>query len=92
MYGVREANVNLAHEEALVEYESGKVSPADLKNTLLDLGYTVRDAGKVRTFEEDEAELRRERENLLLAAGFALLSFGLMVAMWLYLLPMGPTW
>ena len=92
MDGVREANVNLAHEEALVEYESGKVTPAGLKNMLLDLGYTVRDAGKVRTFEEDEDELRRERDNLLLAAGFALLSFGLMVAMWFYLLPMGPTW
>ncbi len=47
MDGVHEANVNLAHEEALIEYEPGTVSPGQLKETLLDLGYTVRDADKV---------------------------------------------
>src|SRR5713226_7894643 len=69
--GVRAVNVSLAHEEALIEYDAAKVSPAQLKQTLLDLGYTVRDPRKVRTFEEEEAELRQERNNLLLAAAFA---------------------
>jgi Cu+-exporting ATPase len=89
MEGVREVSVNLAHEEALIAYEPATVTPTQLKETLLDLGYTVREAGKVRTFEEEEAELRQARDNLLVAAGFTATSFGMMVLMWLELLPMG---
>lgn len=92
MEGVREASVNLAHEEALVEYEPAKVTPAELKETLLDLGYTVRDAAKVRTFEEEEEEVRHERNNLLFAAFFAFIAVGLMVVMWLRLVFMGTLW
>lgn len=65
MEGVRDVSVNLAHEETLIEYEPQKVTPGRLKETLLDLGYTVRDAGKVRTYEEEAAELREQRDNLL---------------------------
>ncbi len=86
--GVRSVNVSLAHEEALIEYDSAKVSPPQLKQTLLDLGYTVRDPRKVRTFEEEEAELRQERNNLLLAAAFAAVTVGTMALMWLKVLPM----
>jgi Cu+-exporting ATPase len=64
MEGVQEASVNLAHEEALVRYEPTKITPSQLKETLLDLGYTVRDADKVRTFEEEEAELSAATVNL----------------------------
>lgn len=92
MEGVREANVNLAHEEALVDYEPQRVSPMRIKQTLLELGYTVRDADKVRTFEEEEAELHSERNNLLLAATFALIGISLMVIMWLHLISMGTLW
>ncbi|GAC1652059.1 MAG: heavy metal translocating P-type ATPase [Gemmatimonadaceae bacterium] len=92
MDGVREANVNLAHEEALIEYEPERVTPAQLKETLLDLGYTVRDAKKVRTFEEDAEELRHERNNLLLAAAFAVTAFALMVLMWTHAVYMGTVW
>jgi Cu+-exporting ATPase len=88
MEGVHEASVNLAHEEALIAFEPAKVTPTQLKETLLDLGYTVRDANKVRTFEEEEAELRRERNNLLVATGFATVSIATMTLMWLGLLPM----
>ena len=88
MEGVREAAVNLAHEEALVTYLPRVVTPTQLKETLLDLGYTVRDANKVRTFDEEEAELRRERANLLLAAGFALLAITPMALMWVEWLPL----
>ncbi len=86
--GVRSASVNLAHEEALIEYEPEKVGANELKEILLDLGYTVRDANKVRTYEEEEAELRRERNNLLVASGFAAVSITTMALMWLDLLPM----
>ncbi len=88
MEGVREASVSLAHEEALIEYDPSQVTPTQLKETLLDLGYTVQDARKVRTFEEEEAELRRERNNLLMAVGFTAVAFGTMVLMWLRLLPL----
>ncbi|AFZ69283.1 copper/silver-translocating P-type ATPase (plasmid) [Deinococcus peraridilitoris DSM 19664] len=74
MDGVQDVNVNLAHEEALIEYRPGQVTPETLKETLLDLGYTVRDAQQVRTIEEEEAEIRAERNNLLLAAVFTILS------------------
>ncbi len=86
--GVRAVNVSLAHEEALIDYDAAKVSPVQLKQTLLDLGYTVRDPRKVRTFEEEEAELRQERNNLLLAAAFAAVAVGTMALMWLKVLPM----
>jgi Cu+-exporting ATPase len=72
--GVHRASVNLAHEEALIEYEPDKVEPEILKETIRDLGYTVRDPEKVRTFEEEEAELRGSRNNLLFAAAFAAVS------------------
>jgi Cu+-exporting ATPase len=87
MDGVRDVNVNLAHEETLIEYEPAKVSPQTLKETLLDLGYTVRDARQGRSFEEEEAELRGQRANLLTAGVYAAISFFAMSLMWLELLP-----
>ncbi len=87
MDGVRHAHVNLAHEEALIAYDPTQVTPAQLQETLRDLGYTVHDAEKVRSFEEEEAALRYERNNLLLAAGFALLAVSPMFLMWLEVLP-----
>ncbi len=74
MDGVAEASVNLAHEEALIRYEPSRVTPSELKETLLELGYTVRDPDKVRTFEEEERELKRERNNLLFAATLTVLA------------------
>jgi len=50
-----------------------------LQDTLLDLGYTVRDAATVRTFEEEEAGLRHEWQNLLVAVGYAAVAFGTVV-------------
>ena len=87
MQGVRDVNVNLAHEETLIEYEPMRVAAAELKQTLLDLGYTVRDANKVRSFEEEEAELREHLANLLAAAGFTAVSLAAMALMWLDLMP-----
>ena len=88
--GVRDVSVNLSHEEALITYEPAKATPTQLRDLLRDLGYTVRDADKVRSFEEEEAELVRERDRLLVAAGFTLVALGLMglmlsghMAMWM---------
>jgi len=87
MEGVHEVNVSLAHEEALITYDPTKITSTQLKETLCELGYTVRDARKVLDFEEEEAELKRERNNLLLAAGFSGVAIGTMILMWLDLLP-----
>ncbi|MBI4491248.1 MAG: cation-translocating P-type ATPase [Chloroflexi bacterium] len=80
--GVHQASVNLAHEETLIRYDPTLVTPSQLEETLLDLGFTVRDASRERTFEQDEADLRRERHNLFLAAGFAAVAVGLMALMY----------
>ncbi|MGQ0523102.1 MAG: heavy metal translocating P-type ATPase [Betaproteobacteria bacterium] len=87
MKGVRDVSVNLAHEETLIEYEPMNVAPAKLKQTLLDLGYTVRDANKVRSFEEEEAEIKEHLTNLLTAASFTAVALGAMALMWLDLMP-----
>ncbi|MBI4381844.1 MAG: heavy metal translocating P-type ATPase [candidate division NC10 bacterium] len=81
--GVADVGVSLSHEEALVQYDPERVTPGKLRDTLRSLGYTVRDPNKIRTFEEEEAELREHRDRLLVAAGFMLVSLGFMSAMWL---------
>ena len=83
MDGVNDVDVNLAHEEVLVQYNPARVTATALKDTLRSLGYTVRDPRKVRSFEEEEAELRHHRNQLLTAAGVMLASLGFMSAMWM---------
>ncbi len=83
MDGVKDASVSLAHEEVLIQYDPGRVAPTRLRDTLRSLGYTVRDPRKVRSFEEEEAELRFYRNQLLVAGGVMLVSLGFMTAMWL---------
>jgi heavy metal translocating P-type ATPase len=81
--GVAEVNVSLAHEEALIAYDPSRVSPTALTDTLRSLGYTVRDPNKVRTFEEEEAELARERDRLIIAGAAAWIGFMVMLLMWI---------
>lgn len=84
--GVYEVGVSLAHEEGLVKYDPSKVTPEELRRTLEQIGYTYRDPEKVRSFEEEAAELRRERGRLITAASFTVMSLLLMlVGQWLEL-------
>ena len=84
--GVYEVGVSLAHEEGLVKYDPSKVTPVELRRTLEQIGYTYRDPEKVRSFEEEAAELRRERGRLITAASFTVMSLLLMlVGQWLEL-------
>ena len=80
--GVSEVNVSLAHEEALIAYDAATVTPTRLTDTLRSLGYTVRDPDKARTFEEEEAELGRERDRLIIAGAAAWIGFMVMLLMW----------
>ena len=85
--GVYEVGVSLAHEEGLVKYDPSRVTPEELRHTLEQIGYTYRDPKKVRSFEEEAAELRRERGRLIVAASFAAVSLLLMlVGQWLKLI------
>ncbi len=86
MEGVQRVNVSLAHEEVLIQYRADTVKESELKQTLLDLGYTIRDPDKVKAFEEQELELRTHRNRLLVATGFTGMAFAFMVAMWLGLM------
>lgn len=70
MDGVLDVGVSLSHEEALVQYDPGKVTATQLQETLRSLGYTVRDLQKLRSFEEEDVELRQHRNRLLVAGGF----------------------
>ena len=87
MPGVRSVHVNLAHEETLIEFDPDRVTPQKFAQTLNELGYTVRSLDRLRAFEEERAELRRKRDDLLFAAGLALVSLSAMALMWLELLP-----
>ncbi len=82
MDGVAEVHVSLAHEEALIAYDPERVSATTLADTLRSLGYTVRDPKKVRTFEEEEAELQTERDRLTIAGAAAWVAFLFMFLMW----------
>ncbi len=53
--GVHDVGVSLAHEEGLVRYDPGKVTPDQLRRTLEQVGYTYRDPEKVRSFEDENA-------------------------------------
>ncbi len=82
--GVYEVGVSLAHEEGLIKYDPAKVTPDRLRRTLEQLGFVYRDPEKVRSFEEEVAELRRERRRLTIAAtlsGVSLVS--MLVGPWL---------
>ena len=81
--GVESVNVSLAHEEALITYDSARIEPADLVETIRDIGYIVRDPARVRSFEDEEAELRTERTRFLLSAAATVVALGLMAAGWL---------
>ncbi len=87
MDGVHNVNVNLAHEETLIEFNPQVVTAGALQETLRELGYTIRDTNKVKAYEEQEAELLQQRRDLFFAAGLAMISLGAMTLMWFEQLP-----
>ncbi len=83
MDGVESVHVSLAHEEALITYDPAQRTPTELRDTLRQIGYSVRDSDKVRAFEEQQEELRVARNRLIVAGTFTLLTTIIMVARWL---------
>ena len=79
--GVEDASVSLAYEEVRVEYDDEAVSEVELKDTLRDLGYTIRDPDKERRFQEQQEELERGKRRLVLSGLASLVTAGLMLYM-----------
>ena len=79
--GVEDVDVSLAHEEVLVRYDDGQLSGVEVKDTLRDLGYTIRDPDKQKRFEEQRAELADGKRRLLLAGGASVVTAALMLWM-----------
>jgi heavy metal translocating P-type ATPase len=83
MDGVTAVHVSLAHEETLIEYDPTQRTPTELRDTLRQIGYSVRDSDKVRAFEQQQEELREARNRLIVAAIFTLLTTIIMIVRWL---------
>lgn len=77
MPGVDKVAVSLTHEQTLVEYDPARVDPAELLQTLRDIGYTLYDPRKLRSFEEEERDLVREGRRFLVAVAFSLIAIAL---------------
>jgi len=80
--GVEKVSVSLAHERVLIQYDPDRIGEPDLKQILLDLGYTIRDPDKVRAFEEQQQELETHRKRLIVSSGLTLAALGIMIIMW----------
>ncbi|WP_188884134.1 heavy metal translocating P-type ATPase [Halarchaeum grantii] len=76
--GVEDVDVSLAHEEVLVEYDNDLLSEVEVKDTLRDLGYTIRDPDKAKRYEQQQAELADGKRRLLLAGGASIVVAALM--------------
>ena len=88
--GVSFASVNLAHEEALLEYDGATATPERVSETLRSLGYTIRDRERLRAFVQAEEELDAERRRLLMAALLSGIGLVMMATGWLDLPIAGP--
>ncbi len=86
MDGIKRVSVSLSHEEALVEYDPALIHPGEINEVLINLGYTVRDPSKLRSFEEEEFELKKERKRLILAGVVVGISIPMMISMWIGLM------
>jgi len=86
--GVQGALVNLATQTASIQYDAGQVTPVDLRRTIEETGYSVRETtlglGDRGWFAREERELRLARRKMALSWT---LTAPLMVWMMLEMLP-----
>ncbi len=75
--GVEKVAVSLTHEQALVEFDPDRADPARLIQTLRDIGYTISDPTRLRSFEEEERDLVREARRFVAAVCLSLASLAL---------------
>lgn len=75
--GVDKVAVSLTHEQALIEFDPGVARAEDLLKILKDIGYTISDPRKVRSFEEEENALVHERGRFMAGLGMSIAAMGL---------------
>ncbi|MFC4986801.1 heavy metal translocating P-type ATPase [Saliphagus infecundisoli] len=76
--GVEDVDVSLAHEEVLVQYDDDRIDEVEVKDTLRDLGYSIRDPDKEKRYEEQQAELADGKRRLVLAGSASIVVAALM--------------
>ncbi|MBW1962799.1 MAG: heavy metal translocating P-type ATPase [Deltaproteobacteria bacterium] len=81
--GIKKVSVSLAHEEALIEHDPGRIEADEIKKILRGLGYTVRDPRKIKDFEEEDRMLKRELHRMIFGWSFAIAATVFMVLNWL---------
>ncbi|WP_053959790.1 heavy metal translocating P-type ATPase [Sulfobacillus thermosulfidooxidans] len=86
MPGIINASVSLAHEEALIEFNPKVLTGDQIRQTLLDLGYTIRDPRRVKAYEEQQKEIDLERRRLGIAGTMTGLALILMSFLWFHLI------
>ena len=69
MDGVADADVSLAHEEALVQYDPAQVDESDIWSILQDLGYDPREPDPEQRFEKEQEDLAAARQKGGIAGG-----------------------
>jgi Cu+-exporting ATPase len=67
--GVANADVSLAHEEALVRYDPAQVDESEIWSLLKDLGYDPQELDPDERFEKEEADLAAARRKAGIAGG-----------------------
>ena len=79
--GVEDVSVSPAHEEVLVEYREEAIGELELRDTLRELGYTIRDRNKTNRFAAQREELTIAKRRLVVSGIGAIVTVGLMVYM-----------
>jgi Cu+-exporting ATPase len=67
--GVEDADVSLAHEEALVRYDPAQVDVSEIWGLLHDLGYEPSQADDEQRFEKEQEDLAAARRKAGIAGG-----------------------
>jgi Cu+-exporting ATPase len=78
MDGVSDAEVTLAHEEALVRYDPAQVDESEIWSILQDLGYEPRQPDSEAMFEQEEENLNAARRKAGIAGGLLIAVSALM--------------
>ncbi len=76
--GVEDVDVSLVHEEVLVQYDTDRIGEVEVKDTLRDLGYTIRDPDKEKQYEQQQDELADGKHRLVLAGSASIVVAALM--------------
>ncbi|MEG0843042.1 MAG: heavy metal translocating P-type ATPase [Romboutsia sp.] len=85
--GVQSISVNLATEEATINYDSSKVKLTEIRNTIEKTGYQILEKSDKKNLQVDEDKIRKEKEMKILFTKF---SVAICFSIPLFYIAMGP--